>query len=69
MIYTFETADKDEAEALLRATDSAAIVHEIWERCFRPNRKQSYNNKLLNKDSSFEIIEAIAEIYQEVIND
>ena len=43
---------------------------EIWEQCFRPNNKHGYpgNDSILNKESSYDVIEALIEKFQEVNN-
>ncbi len=45
---------------------------EVWDKCFRPNNKHGYpgsETDLLNKDSSYEVVEKLIEIYQEINND
>ena len=41
---------------------------EVWEKCFRPNNKHGYNNDILDKESSYPVIEELIKLYQETQN-
>lgn len=45
VILEFDTyEDREEMKAALAGSENAVKLHDIWEKCFRPNRKNGYNN-------------------------
>ena len=69
MKYTFETEDMNEADQLMKAAIYRQAIDEVWTRCFRPNNKHGYDNTVLDKIGANDIIEALAEIYRDIIEE
>lgn len=44
-------------------------IDEIWNKCFRKNNKNGYGNKLLDSEQAYDIIDEIAKIYLEIIEE
>jgi len=67
---TFDTyEDREELADALNGTKNAAKLEDIWEECFRKNNKHGYGNPILDSDEAYEVIEALKEIYLEIVND
>ena len=77
--------DKEELEDALNGSKNAAIIEDIWNRCLRPAFKHGYAKHIqdiiedpkmdyiLNDGSignhALDLIEKLADIYHEVVND
>ncbi len=61
---TFDNAQ--EAKLALNAYHYKRAMEDVWERMLRPNNKHGYGDELLDKDESYEIIEKLIKIYQEI---
>ena len=60
----------EEANSALRAPELQDKLDQIWEECFRKNRKGwDYTNPILNTEEAYDVIEAIAQIYLDIVND
>lgn len=60
------------AKTAINAEVYKDAFEEVWDRCFRPNNKHGYpggNEHILNKESSYEVIEALIKIYQQINTD
>ena len=66
----YGTEDMRMARVAMNAEVYKNAFEEIWEQCFRPNNKHGYPGKdsILNKESSYDVIEALIEKFQEVNN-
>ena len=66
--------DKDEYVRCIKATDAFLALDEIQQECFRPARKNMYNDRVLNDliekvgDDAFEIIDMLEQKYVEIMN-
>lgn len=69
IILNIECENAEEAEVYLKAYKYKHMLDDIWEECFRPNRKHGYGIKILDKEESHDIIEEIAEIYLRIIRE
>ena len=58
------------AKVAMNAEVYKNAFEDIWDKCFRPNNKHGYpdNDSILNKESSYDVIEALIEKFQEVNN-
>jgi hypothetical protein len=67
--------EHEEAEIAVKAQDYATALAEVRQRIFRPNRKHGYidtelNNLVnMNPEYSTEIISALEEIFNEIIQE
>ena len=66
----YGTEDMRMARVAMNAEVYKNAFEEIWEQCFRPNNKHGHPGKdsILNKESSYDVIEALIEKFQEVNN-
>ena len=62
----FDENERQEALEAMNAWKYKYAFSSVWDRVFRPNNKHGYNNELLDKESSYEVIEELMKIYQEV---
>ncbi len=67
MKVTIELEDEYEIKTYMDAPKNESIVHETWEKVFRPNNKHKYGNKVLDQDSAHVIIEELAKIYLDMV--
>jgi hypothetical protein len=44
-------------------------LQEVWEKVFRPNLKHGYSSEILDADVASEVIEQLASIFNEVLED
>lgn len=44
-------------------------LDDVWNKCFRPLYKHGYDNEHINIDEHYEAINAIAELFSEVMGD
>ena len=66
---TLEFTDIEQAQHAINGVKYSLALDDIWEKVFRPNNKHSYGNKILDKEESYEVIEELMKIYQEVIGE
>lgn len=67
--YIIETYSKAEMNYFLKADDYKYVIDEIWQKCFKPNNKHGYGDELLDDKKSYDIIEKLADLYREILND
>ena len=68
-ILEFDLDDVDDRQAFddaVNGTKYKIQIDEIWERLFRPSYKHGYDNELLNKGESYQVIDTLARMYQEI---
>jgi len=66
---TIEYDNVEDADTALKGWQYKEAIEEIWNKCFRPNNKYSYNDELLDSEQAYEIIEKIAQIYWDIVRD
>jgi len=59
----------DEARLALRIRDFVSFNDEVWQKVWRPNNKWGYNTELLNKEESYEVIEELMKIYNDLMEE
>lgn len=70
-----EFDDKEEALDAMNGTKYLCQIEEIWDECFRPCFKHGYEPRIeamieeCGRDNAHDLIEAIAEIYLEVVKE
>lgn len=62
--------EHEEFMSAVKGADYKWAVEEIWQQVFRPCFKHGYNNKVLAElsDRDYEVIEALSELYRQVLN-
>jgi len=61
--------EQEEFQDAVNGWRNKAIVDEIWQRCFRGNNKHGYNHDVLNSAAAYDVIEKLAEIYQDILSE
>ena len=61
--------EKEELLQMINGPKYKMIIDDIWSRCFRPNNKHGYDDKLLDAELSHDVICGIADIYNDVLED
>jgi len=61
----FDDDEQEEARTAFQGAMYQTALHGVWEKCFRPNNKHGYGNKLLDSEESYEVIEELIKLFQE----
>ena len=67
---SFDLNEPYEEQGLQDAINGSKYKHTLdsmWFLLFRPNNKHGYNNKVLDSDAAYEVIEELSKIYLEVV--
>ena len=67
--YILEFDNEEEFLTAVNGWKYEAQLEEVWQRVFRPNRKYGYDNKILDDEKSYDVIEELIDIYLKVITD
>jgi len=68
-ILKFNEEEINEAKMAMHSANYYMIITEIWERLFRGNNKHGYHSDLLNKESSYEVIEELSKMYRDILEE
>ena len=67
--------DLERAKTFMRALDMDCFISEIWDRVFRPCFKHGYGtgnkeaDKILNSDQAYDVIDKLADVYNDLKNE
>lgn len=60
----FDDDEREEADMAFNGAKAHYKLEEIWQKCFRPNNKHGYGNKILDTDAAYEIIEELIKLHE-----
>lgn len=64
-----EPEDRSSHKLAVHAEEMRWALDEIWDKVFRPNNKHGYNNKVLDSEEAYHVIEALLDRYQAVLDE
>lgn len=65
----YESNDREEFKHAVNGHKYRMVLDEVWQQCFRPNYKHGYRDEALNTEEAHEIIDKLAEIYKQLLED